>query len=111
MYSKCTYKSNLLSDLENSYPFAKHRAFPRKMTKLIAVSEYVPSYIVTSQWILFLNSILFQSRGKSDWRNGTYPGAVTGGIIRLRDGIKARIIVAVGFAALSRPTQFYIRDR
>lgn len=27
---------------------------------------------------------IFKARGKSDWKNGTYAGAVTGGVIGLR---------------------------
>uniref|UniRef100_A0A0K8TRF4 Mitochondrial import inner membrane translocase subunit TIM22 n=1 Tax=Tabanus bromius TaxID=304241 RepID=A0A0K8TRF4_TABBR len=50
-------------------------------------------------------------RGKSDWRNGTYAGAITGGLIGLRAGIKAGIIGAAGFAAFSSAMDYYMRHR
>lgn len=52
-----------------------------------------------------------QSRGTSDWRNGTYAGGITGGIIGLRAGIKAGILGAAGFAAFSTAIDYYMRHR
>ncbi|XP_022184196.1 mitochondrial import inner membrane translocase subunit Tim22 [Nilaparvata lugens] len=47
-------------------------------------------------------------RGKSDWRNGTYAGGVTGGLIGLRAGVKAGIFGAAGFALFSTLIDYYM---
>lgn len=52
-----------------------------------------------------------KQRGVTDWRNGTYAGGVTGGLIGLRAGVKAGIIGALGFAAFSTAIDYYMHSR
>lgn len=63
---------------------------------------------------LFFRLIQFfyeQSRGQSDWKNGTYAGGVTGFLIGLRAGLKAGLVGAAGFAAFSTAIDYYMHQR
>ena len=47
-------------------------------------------------------------RGKSDWKNGTAGGFVTGGLIGLRTGLRAGLLGGASFAVFSTVIEFYL---
>ncbi|GIY24509.1 mitochondrial import inner membrane translocase subunit Tim22 [Caerostris darwini] len=47
-------------------------------------------------------------RGRSDWKNVTLSGGITGALIGMRAGVKAGIVSAAGFAAFSSIIEYYM---
>lgn len=50
-------------------------------------------------------------RAKTDWKNGTLAGGITGGCIGLRAGIKGGLVGAAGFAIFSSLIEYYLGHR
>ncbi|KAF5285117.1 hypothetical protein FQA39_LY16806 [Lamprigera yunnana] len=77
----------------------------------VTTLSYAKNFAIIGALFSAVECTIESSRGKSDWKNGTYAGAATGGLIGLRAGVKAGVVGAIGFAAFSTAIDYYMHMR
>lgn len=85
-------------------PTAKEIFLEMKGTTL----SYAKNFALIGALFSAVECTIEAHRGKTDWRNGTYAGGISGGLIGLRAGWKAAALGAAGFAAFSTVIDYYM---
>ncbi|KAL0272368.1 UNVERIFIED_CONTAM: hypothetical protein PYX00_005365 [Menopon gallinae] len=73
--------------------------------------SYGKNFAVLGLVFSAVECIIESHRGKSDWKNSTYAGGLTGCLIGLRAGVKAGLVGAAGLAVFSTAVELYMNMR
>ncbi|CAG4934129.1 unnamed protein product [Colias eurytheme] len=105
------FTSSLMPNMTD--PMAQQNQTAREILREMKTSmlSYAKNFAILGAVFSGIECCIETARGKSDWRNGTYAGGVTGGLIGLRGGLKAGIFGAAGFAAFSTVIDYYMHQR
>ncbi|XP_026489007.1 mitochondrial import inner membrane translocase subunit Tim22 [Vanessa tameamea] len=105
------FTSSLMPNMTD--PMAQQNQTAREILREMKNSmiSYAKNFAILGAVFSGIECCIESARGKSDWKNGTYAGGVTGGLIGLRGGLKAGIFGAAGFAAFSTVIDYYMHQR
>ncbi|XP_056638944.1 mitochondrial import inner membrane translocase subunit Tim22 isoform X2 [Diorhabda sublineata] len=107
-FESCMFKSMMSCVVDTAEPQTARQVFREMKTTTLG---YAKNFALIGALFSGVECVIESTRGKSDWKNGTYAGAVTGGLIGLRAGVKAGVVGAMGFAAFSTVIDYYMHSR